>query len=75
MQTYTLPGTLRFPTAQPFVDYFASARAMTMLPGHNDAEWHAILDFVRAEAEAVIARQGYFDVTKITGAVVGTRRS
>jgi len=69
----SLPGTLRFPSAQPFVDYFASARAMTMRPDHTDAEWQAILEFVTAETEAVIARQGHFDVTKITCAVVGIK--
>ena len=73
IEVHTLPGTLRFPTAQPFVDYFASTRALTMPPDHTDAEWQAVLDFVRAEAEAVIARQGRFDVTKITGAVVGVK--
>jgi len=73
VETHTLPGTLRFPTAQPFVDYFASSRAMTMHPDHTDAEWQAVLDFVRAEVEAAIARAGHFDVTKITGAVVGTK--
>jgi ubiquinone/menaquinone biosynthesis C-methylase UbiE len=70
----TLPGTLRFPTAQPFVDYFASARALTMRPGHTDAEWHAVLDFVRAETEAVVAREGHFEVTKLTGAISGVKR-
>ena len=73
IEVHTLPGTLRFPTAQPFVDYFASTRALTMSPDHTDAEWQAVLDFVRAEAEAVIAHQGRFDVTKITGAVVGVK--
>jgi SAM-dependent methyltransferase len=69
----TLPGTLRFPHAQPFVDYFASSRALTMGPDHTDAEWQAVLDFVRAESEAVIARQGYFDVTKLAGAIIGLK--
>jgi len=73
VETCTLPGMLRFPVAQPFVDYFASSRALTMRPDHTDAEWQAILDFVRAETEAVIARQGHFDVTKITGAIVGIK--
>jgi ubiquinone/menaquinone biosynthesis C-methylase UbiE len=73
VESRTLPGKLRFPTAQPFVDYFASSRAMTMHPNHTDAEWQAVLDFVRAEVEAAIARVGHFDITKITGAVVGTK--
>jgi len=73
IEVHTLPGTLRFPTAQPFVDYFASTRALSMPPGHTEAEWQAVLDFVRAEAEAVVARQGHFEVTKITGAVVGVK--
>lgn len=73
VEVHTLPGTLRFPTAQPFVDYFASSRALTMPPGHTDAEWQAVLDFVQAETEQVVARQGHIDVTKITGAIVGVR--
>jgi hypothetical protein len=55
------------------VDYFASARALSMPPDHTEAQWQAVLDFVRAEAEAIIAQQGHFDVTKITGAVVGVK--
>jgi hypothetical protein len=70
IEMHTLPGTLRFPAAQPFVDYYASTRALTMQPDHTEAEWQAILDFVRAETEAVIARQGYYDVTKIAAAIV-----
>jgi SAM-dependent methyltransferase len=73
VETYTLQGTLRFPTAQPFVDYVASARADTMRPGHTDAEWQAILDIIRAEAEAHIARHGHPDVTKISGALVAVK--
>jgi SAM-dependent methyltransferase len=73
VEVHTLPGMLHFPTAQPFMDYFASARALSMPPGHTDAQWQAVLDFVRAEAEAIIAEQGRFDVTKITGAVVGVK--
>jgi len=73
IEVHTLPGMLRFPAAQPFVDYFDSTRALSMPRDHTDAEWEAVLDFVRAEAEAVIARQGCLDVTKITGAVVGVR--
>ena len=75
VEVHTLPGILRFPTAQPFVDYFASSRALTMPPGHTDAEWRAVLDFVRAEADQVVAQQGHFDVTKITGAIVGVKRA
>jgi len=73
IEVHTLPGMFRFPTAQPFMDYFASARALTMPPGHTEAQWQAVLDFVRAEAEAIVAQQGRFDVTKITGAVVGVK--
>ena len=73
VEVHALPGTLRFPTAQPFVDYFGSTRALTMPPGHTDAVWQAVLDFVRAEAEAIIARQGRLDVTKVTGAIVGIK--
>jgi SAM-dependent methyltransferase len=74
VEVHTLPGILRFPNTQPFVDYFESSRALTMRPGHTDAEWQAVLDFVRAEVEAVIRRRGHFDVTKLTGALVGIRR-
>ncbi|MGD2207723.1 MAG: methyltransferase domain-containing protein [Anaerolineae bacterium] len=73
VQVHTLPGTLRFPSAQPLMDYFVSARALSMHPDHTDAEWQAVVDFVRAETEAVIACQGHFDVTKITGAVTGVK--
>jgi len=55
------------------MDYFASARALSMPPGHTEAEWQAVLDFVRAEAEAIVAQEGRLDVTKITGAVVGVK--
>ncbi|MFL7807453.1 MAG: hypothetical protein AB8I80_02420, partial [Anaerolineae bacterium] len=67
------PGMLRFPTAQPLIDYFASSQALTMPPGHTEAEWQAVLDFVRAEAEAIVERQGRIEVTKITGAIVGVK--
>jgi SAM-dependent methyltransferase len=74
VKVHTLPGTLRFPTAQPLMDYFASSRALIMSPDHTDAEWQAVLDFVRAEAERVVAREGHFDITKISGAIVGVKR-
>lgn len=74
VDTHVLPGTLRFPEAQPFVDYFASTRDLTMLPDHTEAEWLAVLDFVRAEAETIITRQGHLDVTKITGALVAFKQ-
>jgi ubiquinone/menaquinone biosynthesis C-methylase UbiE len=73
VDTHTLPGTLRFPDAQPFMDYFASSRALIMRPEHTDAEWRAVLGFVRAEVEAIIAHKGRFDVTKTSGAVVGVK--
>jgi ubiquinone/menaquinone biosynthesis C-methylase UbiE len=73
VEAHTLRGILRFPVAEPFVEYFASGRAMTMRPDHSDAEWLAVVDFVRAETEAVLARRGRFDVTKITGALVGVK--
>jgi SAM-dependent methyltransferase len=73
-EPHTLRGTLRFPTAQPFIDYVASAQADTMRPGHTDAEWQAILDLIRAEAEAHIARHGHLDVTKIAGALVAVKK-
>jgi ubiquinone/menaquinone biosynthesis C-methylase UbiE len=73
VEAHTLRGILRFPTAEPLVEYFASSRAMTMRPDHSDAEWQAIVEFVRTETEAVLARRGRFDVTKITGALVGVK--
>jgi hypothetical protein len=73
VESHTLPGILRFPTAQPFVDYVASARALLMRPGHSQAEWQEVLAFVRAETEAVIAREGHFDLNKLTGAIVGVK--
>jgi hypothetical protein len=72
-EVHTLPGVLRFPSAQPVVDYFASARSLHMRTGHTDAEWQAVLRFVRAEVQAVIEREGHFDVTKLTGAWVATK--
>ena len=74
LQTHVLPGVLRFPTAGPFMDYFASSRALLMRRTHTDAEWQAVLDFVRGEAESIVARQGRLDVTKCTGAIVGVKR-
>jgi ubiquinone/menaquinone biosynthesis C-methylase UbiE len=73
VEAHTLRGILRFPMVEPFVAYFASSRAMTMRPDHSDAEWQAVIEFVRAEAEAVLARRGRLDVTKITGALVGLK--
>jgi len=73
VETHTLPGLLRFPTAQPFVDYFASARALLMRPDHSEAEWEEVLAFVQGETKAIIAREGHFDVRKLTGAVVGVK--
>jgi SAM-dependent methyltransferase len=73
VETHTLRGTLRFPSAQPFIDYVASARADKMRPGHTDGEWQAILDMIRVEAEAHIARHGHLDVTKIGGALVAVK--
>jgi ubiquinone/menaquinone biosynthesis C-methylase UbiE len=67
----TLTGILRFPRAEPFVAYVASGRDLIMHAGHTEAEWHAVLDFVRAAAAEIIAKQGCLDVTKITGAVTG----
>jgi SAM-dependent methyltransferase len=69
----TLTGMLRFPAAQPLVDYFASSRSLTMDPAHSEADWRAVLDFVRAEVQATITEDGCFDVTKVTGAIVGRK--
>jgi SAM-dependent methyltransferase len=74
LKAYILRGTLRFPSAQPLLDYFASHRSMTMRDDHTDSDWEAVLGFVRIEAESVIADAGHFDVSKITGALVGVRR-
>jgi ubiquinone/menaquinone biosynthesis C-methylase UbiE len=73
IEVHTLPGTLRFPTAQPFMDYFASSRALIMCPEHTEAEWQTILDFVRREVETIIDRKGHFDVTKLGGALIAVR--
>jgi SAM-dependent methyltransferase len=73
IEVHTLPGTLRFPSATPFVDYFASTRALTMCPKHTDAEWQAVVEFVRAEAEAVIVGEGRLEVSKLTGALVAMK--
>jgi SAM-dependent methyltransferase len=74
LQTHLLPGTLRFPTAEPFIEYFESSRALLMRPGHTAAEWQAVLDFVRGQAEAIVTREGRLDVGKVTGAIVGVKR-
>jgi SAM-dependent methyltransferase len=73
VETHTLVGTLRFPSAEPYLDYFASARSMIMTPEHTEEEWSAVLDFVRGEVEAIIRREGRFDVSKVAGAVVGIK--
>jgi hypothetical protein len=73
IETHFLRGTLRFPSAQPFLDYFASHRSMSMRDGHADGEWEAVLDYVRAETESAVTRAGHFDVSKITGALVGVK--
>lgn len=73
VHTATLRGTLRFPAAQPLVDYFASGRSLSMHPGHSEAEWQAVLDFVRSEVQATVDADGCFDVTKVTGAIVGRK--
>ena len=73
IEVHALAGTLRFPSATPFVEYFASTRALTMRPDHTDAEWRAVVDFVRAEAERIIGRKGRLDVAKLTGALLAVR--
>ncbi len=74
IETHTLPGILRFPRAQPLVDYFASSRSLTMRPGHTAAQWKAVLEFFRGRIESVIALNACFDVNKVTGAVMGVKR-
>ena len=74
LKAHILRGTLRFPSAQPLLEYFASQRSMIMRDDHTHSEWEAVLDFVRIEAESVIACAGHFDISKITGALVGVRR-
>lgn len=73
IEQHTLTGTLRFPSAQPFVAYFASGRDLIMHPDHSEMEWQAVLDFVQARAEEIIAGQGCLDITKITGAITGRK--
>ncbi len=75
VETYVLRGTLRFPEAQPFLDYYASARAEMAVPGHSDAEWQAALHWLAAQVQAHIDRHGHLDVTKIAGAVAGVKRA
>ena len=62
-------------THQLYVDYFASSRSLTMHPGHREADWQAVLDFVRAEVQATIDEHGCLDVTKITGALVARKEA
>jgi SAM-dependent methyltransferase len=71
--TTTLTGTLRFPVAQPLIDYFASSRSFSMHPDHTEADWQAVLGFVRTEVQAAIDERGHFDITKVTGAIVGRK--
>jgi SAM-dependent methyltransferase len=73
VEVHSLAGTLRFPTAAPFVEYFASTRALTMRPNHSTAEWQAVVDYVQAEAERIIARKGWLDVSKLTGAILAVK--
>lgn len=73
VETHVLRGTLCFPEARPFVEYVASSRLSITQPAHTEAEWQAALDWLTAEVQAHIARHGHFDVTKITGAVMGTK--
>jgi SAM-dependent methyltransferase len=73
IEVHTLPGTLRFPTAAPFVEYFTSTRALIMAPEHTDAEWQEVVDFVRAEVVRIIAHEGRMDVSKLTGAIVAVK--
>jgi ubiquinone/menaquinone biosynthesis C-methylase UbiE len=74
LKAHILRGTLRFPSAQPLLEYLASHRSMIMRDDHTHREWEAVLEFVRIEAESVITCAGHFDVSKITGALVGVRR-
>jgi ubiquinone/menaquinone biosynthesis C-methylase UbiE len=73
IEQHTLTGTLRFPSAQPFVAYFASSRDLIMHPDHTEMEWQAVLDFVQTTAEEIIAGQGCLDITKVTGAITGRK--
>lgn len=73
VETHILSGTLRFPSVQPILDYFASHRSMSMRDGHTDGDWEAVMDYVRAETEAAITRAGHFEVAKVTGALVGVK--
>lgn len=74
VQAHILRGTLRFPSSQPLVDYFASQRSVSMSDDHTDGEWDAVLDYVRTEVESVITRARRFDVSKTTGALSGIKR-
>jgi SAM-dependent methyltransferase len=70
LEVHCLPGTLRFPSAEPFVAYFASMRALVMQADHTQGEWQAVLEFVRSRAKAIVVKEGFLDVTKVTGAIV-----
>lgn len=73
LEIHILPGTLRFPTAEPLMAYFASMRSLIMESEHAESEWQAVLAYVHEEVAAVITREGRFDVTKVTGAIVGVK--
>jgi SAM-dependent methyltransferase len=70
LEVHCLPGTLRFPSGEPLVAYFASMRALVMQADHTEDEWQAVLEFVRSWAEAIVVKEGFLDVTKVTGAIV-----
>jgi hypothetical protein len=48
---------------------------MIMTPEHTEAQWASVVDFVRSEVENVIKLKGKFDLSKIAGALVGTKDS
>ncbi len=60
VEVHALPGTLRFPTAQPFMDYFASSRALIMDPDHTEAEWQAILELCTGRGRSNHRPRGAF---------------
>jgi ubiquinone/menaquinone biosynthesis C-methylase UbiE len=75
VDVHKLTGKLRFPAAKPFVDYFASQRSLVARRGHSDEEWLALLEFIQAEVDSIIARLGHFDVSKLSGAFVAVKET
>jgi hypothetical protein len=55
------------------MDYFASSRSLIVHPDQTEAEWQAILDFVRADVEGTMAHETRHDMTKLCCAFVAVK--